>query len=289
MSWLSEYRQLDLPEGSIRYRELGAGPAILFVHGLLVNGNLWREVVPRLTDRFRCIVPDWPLGSHELPMKATADLTPPGIAETIVRFADALGLEDVTLVANDTGGAISQMAVARHPARFARLVLTNGDAFENFLPLRYRYLCWSAYVPGMLFLLAQTLRLGMVRQLPIAYGPLTTRPIPADIAQTYVKPAAESAAIRENLARTLRAISPKDTLAAAEGLRRFTGSALLVWSADDSIFPFDHAERLATLLPNARVERITGSRCFVPEDQPALLATKIRQFLDATGTKQASA
>jgi pimeloyl-ACP methyl ester carboxylesterase len=246
-----------------------------------VNGNLWRAVVPRLADRFRCIVPDWPLGSHEQPMRPTADLTPPGIAETIVRFADALSLEDVTLVANDTGGAISQMAVARHPGRFARLVLTNGDAFENFLPLRYRYLSWAAHVPGALALLAQSLRLSLVRRMPIAYGPLTTRPIPADIAVTYVRPAADSAAVRENLGKTLRAISTKDTMAAADGLRRFRGRLLLVWSDDDPIFPLDYARRLAALAPNSTLEVIHGSRCFVPEDQPDVLADKIRAFLDA--------
>jgi pimeloyl-ACP methyl ester carboxylesterase len=284
MSWLAESRQIDLDEGPIRYRDLGSGPPILFVHGLLVNGNLWRDVAPRLADRFRCIVPDWPLGSHELPMRATADLTPPGIAETVVRFADALGLGPFTVVGNDTGGAIAQMAVARHPDRFARLVLTDCDAFENFLPPRYRYLCWAAHVPGALAVLAQTLRLGFVRQLPIGYGPLTRNPIPAEIAASYVKPASTSAEIRENLSRTLRGVSSKDTLAAAERLREFRNPALLVWSMDDPIFPFEHARRLAALLPNARVEAIRNSRCFVPEDQPAVLAEHIRSFMEATGT-----
>lgn len=286
MPWLAESRTVQLPEGPIRYRDLGSGPSLVFVHGALVNGNLWRHVVPALTDRFRCLVPDWPLGSQELPLAATADLTPPGIAATIVRFCDALGLEAPALVANDTGAAISQIAVANHPERFGALVLTNGDAFENFLPPRYRYLTWAGHVPPVLWALVQSLRIPLVRALPIAYGPLTYRGVPADIARTYVTPAATNAAVRENLARALRGISSRYTLEAAEKLERFAGPSLLVWSDDDPIFPFSYATRLAAKLRNARVERITGSRCYVPEDQPELLVRHLRAFF-AEGAAQA--
>ena len=55
---------VKLPQGTIHYRESGEGPPVVFVHGLLVDGRLWRKVTPLLEDRFRCIVPDLPLGSH---------------------------------------------------------------------------------------------------------------------------------------------------------------------------------------------------------------------------------
>lgn len=289
MSWVSASRQVELEQGSIRYRDLGSGPPILFVHGLLVNGNLWRGVAPPLAGRFRCIVPDWPLGSHETPMRPTADLSPPGIADVVVRFADALGLDGVTLVGNDTGGAICQIAVARHPRRFARLVLTDCDAFDNFLPPRYRYLSWAARVPPILFLLSQSMRLSPVRRLPIAYGPLTRRPIPSDIALSYVRPFAESPAVRADVGKILRGISSRFTLEAAERLREFRSPALIVWSPDDPIFPLEHAERLASLLPDARLERIGGSRAFIPEDEPTALAERIGAFLRATGAAGAPA
>lgn len=280
-NWPSGYRTVDLPEGTIRYRELGRGAPLLFVHGLLVNGNLWRAVAPPLAGRFRCIVPDWPIGSHEIPMRPDADLSPVGLAETIVRFADALRLDGATLVANDTGGAISQLAIARHPRRFAGLVLTNCDAFENFVPPRYRYLCWAARVAPVFWLLAQSMRLTPVRRLPIAFGPLTSRPLPRAISDSYALPFARSAAVRRDLGKTLRGITPKLTLDAAEKLPRFAGRSLLVWSDDDPIFPFDYATRLAAKLPAARVERIHASRTFVPEDQPALLVERMAAFLDA--------
>jgi pimeloyl-ACP methyl ester carboxylesterase len=284
MSWQTAHHTVDLPEGRIRYRELGSGSPLLFVHGLLVNGNLWRAVAPALARQFRCIVPDWPIGSHEMPMHADADLGPAGLAELIVRFADALRLENVTLVGNDTGGALCQLAIASHPRRFAGLVLTNCDAFENFFPPRYRYLPWIAHLPPVFYLLAQSMRLSLVRRLPIAYGPLTRRPLPRDISDSYALPFARSAEIRRDLGKTLRGISPTLTLAAAEKLPQFTGRSLLVWSDDDPIFPFDYAMRLARKLPGAEVEKIHGSRTFVPEDQPAALAARMASFLRAGET-----
>ncbi|MGH7966762.1 MAG: alpha/beta fold hydrolase [Candidatus Binatia bacterium] len=281
MTWLADVRQVQLPEGTIRYRELGSGQPIVFVHGLLVNGNLWRGVAPPLAARFRCLVPDWPLGSHEMAMSATVDLTPRGIAETIIHFLDALKLDDVTLVGNDTGGAICQIAVAHHPKRFSRLVLTNCDAFDNFLPPRYRYLSWGARVPGFVATLAQTMRLRLTRRLPIAYGPLTERPLPADVSDSYVKALISNAAVRRDVGRILRAISPTYTLEAARRFHEFTNPVLLVWSPGDPIFPFAHAERLAALFPNARIEQIEDSGAFVPEDQPRLLAERIDAFLGA--------
>src|SRR5215207_3171218 len=96
--------RVDLPQGPVAYREVGEGAPLLFVHGLLVDGRLWSDVPDRLASEFRCIVPDWPMGSHRLAMNPHADLSPPGMAEIIVAFADALGLDRVTVVGNDTGG-----------------------------------------------------------------------------------------------------------------------------------------------------------------------------------------
>src|SRR5438445_13019107 len=97
---------IQLSAGPLRYVDRGSGPPVVFVHGLLVDGRLWRKVTPLLEGRVRCIVPDWPLGSHANPMNADADLTPRGVARLIDNFLEALELRDVTLVGNDTGGAI---------------------------------------------------------------------------------------------------------------------------------------------------------------------------------------
>src|SRR6185312_165850 len=111
----SQRRELDLPAGRIRYREAGAGKPIVFVHGYLVDGRLWDGVVDRLADRFHCFAPDWPIGAQQIAMKPDADLSPYGLASTIDAFLEANELEDVTIVGNDSGGAMSQVLVTRHP------------------------------------------------------------------------------------------------------------------------------------------------------------------------------
>src|SRR4051794_5789686 len=116
---------IKLPEGNVHYRESGEGPPIVFVHGLLVDGRLWRKVTPLLKDRFRCIVPEFPLGSHPEPLNPDADLSPPGLARIVAGFLEGLDLEDVTLVANDTGGGGSPITGAEHPPRGRRVGVTH--------------------------------------------------------------------------------------------------------------------------------------------------------------------
>src|SRR5258707_3059389 len=139
---------IALEQGTIRYREEGEGEPLVFVHGLLVDGRLWREVRPPLTNQYRCIVPDWPLGSHRTALNAGADRSPRGIAHLIADFLEALSLTDVTIVANDTGGAISQILASERSERLRGLVLTNCDCLENFLPPFLRPLQWLAPLPG---------------------------------------------------------------------------------------------------------------------------------------------
>src|SRR4029453_6472584 len=123
---LGPVRDVDLGANGavrIRYHETGNGPAVVFVHGLLVNADLWRTVVPGIAAAgYRCIAPDWPLGSHEIAVPG-ADLTPTGIAALIASFLEALDLRDVTLVANDTGGAMTQILMSRDHDRVGRVVL----------------------------------------------------------------------------------------------------------------------------------------------------------------------
>src|SRR5215831_18814531 len=112
--------EIALSKGTVRYRDVGRGPTILFVHGVFVDGTLWDETVARLSTSHRCVVPDWPAGSHRLAMKPGSDLSPAGLADLVIELMDALALEDVTLVGNDTGGAVCQLVAARSPARLGR-------------------------------------------------------------------------------------------------------------------------------------------------------------------------
>jgi pimeloyl-ACP methyl ester carboxylesterase len=269
--------EVRLPQGTIRYREIGSGEPIVLVHGLLTNGELWRDVAPRLAADFRVIVPDWPLGSQQLPLEPGADLSPPGLAKIVAGFLEALQLENVTLVGNDTGGAICQLVAVHHPERVGRLVLTPCDAYENFLPPAFRPLQALARIPGSVFALAQALRPRAARRLPLAYGWIMKRPDDA-LTDSWLQPARSSRAIRGEIASILKGISKRYTLEAAERFKDFKKPVLLAWAPEDRFFTLRYAERLARAFPDARLELIEDSYTFVALDQPERTAELIAAF-----------
>jgi pimeloyl-ACP methyl ester carboxylesterase len=272
-------KEIKLSQGTIRYREFGdaAGNPMVLVHGLLTNGELWRDVAPVLASDFHVIVPDWPLGSHPIALHADADLSPLGIAAIVAEFLAALQLENVTLVGNDTGGAICQLVAVHHPERIGRLVLTPCDAYENFLPPAFRPLQVLAHVPGAVFAIAQTMRPGFARRLPLAYGWVSKR---ADDALTasWIEPALTNRGVRHDLASFLTQISNTLTLSVAQHFGEFTKPVLIAWAPEDRFFGLRYGERLAKAFPNARLELIEDSYTFTPVDQPARTAQLIAQF-----------
>jgi pimeloyl-ACP methyl ester carboxylesterase len=268
--------------GTINYRDEGTGDPIVFVHGLLVNGRLWDGVVERLRKDFRCIVPDLPLGSHLIPMDPDADLSPPAVAGMIAEFLEQLDLDRVTVVGNDTGGALSQILVTTRPERVGRLVLTNCDAFDNFPPKLFAFLGLAARVPGGLAAIAQPLRFKPLRRTPLAYGVLTKSKIDHDLLEDWVRPGLSDSAIRRDTRKVIRGIDPQQTVEASRKLQDFSAPTLFAWAPEDRWFPVEHAERLAASMPDARIERIADSKTFVPVDQPERLAEAIAAFVRQT-------
>lgn len=288
-SWRSEAlgdaKQLESPRGRLSYHESGSGPPVVFVHGAMVNANLWRKVVPSLASEFRCLVLDLPFGGHLAPMRQDADLSPPGIADWIADSIEALGLEDVTLVGNDTGGALCQIIVARRPERIGRLVLTSCDAFENFPPKVMRPYLPVMLLPGAMPVLFSAFRLGAVRRRATAKMQLTKRPLCAEAADSYFLPL-HRRAIRRDTRKLLRGMDQRHTLEAAEAFPKFDGPALIAWSRKDRVFPDEYAERLAEALPNGRLEWIDDACTLSPEDQPDRLAEVIADFITEPAAAQ---
>lgn len=278
---MSDLREVRLSAGKVRYRDQGQGATVVFIHGLGVDGSLWRKVVADLEDSFRCVVPDWPIGAHTIAMNPGADLTPRGVARLVAEFLEALELRDVTLVANDTGGALAQLVVTQNPERIGRLVLTPCDSFENFLPKKFRFLQWIAHVPGGFFLLYQPLRIAALRRLPLAFGLLSKRPVPRPVTDAWVRPMITDRGVRRDTARFLKAVDHRDTVDAAAHLGSFDGPVLLAWATEDRVFPLTDARRLAAAASRASIVEIPDSYCFVPEDQPERLAAVIREFASA--------
>jgi len=269
-------REIELPAGTIRYREAGEGRPVVFVHGFLVDGRLWDGVVDALSDRCRCLAPDWPLAAQQIPMKPDADLTPYGIAAIIDSFLAALDLEDVTIVGNNSGGAMSQVLVTRHPERIGRLVLTNCDTHDNFPPGIFKALPGLAKMPGAMAAMLAPVRIGAVVR--AAYKPFARTPIPAELAASWAAPALHNPGVRHDAKKFTTGMNRRYTEEAAEKLRGSDLPLLLAWAPGDKFFPLKYAERLRDEVPNARLVEIENAKTFVPLDQPTQLADLISEF-----------
>lgn len=276
---LGTVHEVNLPQGAIRYRERGSGRPIVFVHGYMANGDLWRKVVPLLARNHRCIVPDWPMGAHELPMPVDADLTPPAMAELVADFIAQLDLSDVVLVANDSGGAISQLVVTTHPERIGALALTPCDAFEQFPPGIFKALVWIARTPLLRNIAIQPMRLQAARRLTLRA--LIKGPYDKQLAGSWFDPSLSDADVRRDGNKFAAGLDSRHTLAAAKRLSEFDKPTLLAWPPENTFFTYELAERLADTIPNARLEPVPGALTFLPEDQPERLAELVGELAAA--------
>jgi pimeloyl-ACP methyl ester carboxylesterase len=273
--------EIELSAGAIEYEDTGGpGPTVVLLHGLLMDPALWRDVVSGLAPEHRCIVPTLPLGAHRRAVRPDADLSLPGVAGLVSELIERLGLEDVTLVGNDTGGAVVQMVMRAGAPRVARVVLVSCEAFDNLPPgLTGRTLALTGKLPPRLFgLFMQQLRLRPVRRLPIAFGWLTRR---GDaVTRQWMRPIQHRPEIRRDAVRALRAVMADHNILneAAPDLARFDRPVLVVWAKGDRVMPPEHGRRLAELIPGARLVEVDDSYTLVPLDQPDRLATLIRSF-----------
>ncbi|MFC4950881.1 alpha/beta fold hydrolase [Pseudonocardia sp. GCM10023141] len=273
--------EIALSTGTIDYRDTGGpGPTVVLLHGLLMDGSLWDAPVADLAVDHRCVVPTLPLGAHRHPMHPDADLSLPAAARLVTELLDRLDLHDVTLVGNDTGGALVQLIMAAGCDRVGRIVLASCDAFDNFPPgLTGRTLLLTGKLSPRLFgMFLQQLRLRPFRRLPITFGWLTRRG-DATVAG-WLRPVLTRPEIRRDAVRMLRAAAadPGFLEVAAERLPDFDRPALVAWAVEDRVMPLEHGRRLAQLLPQGRLVEVADSYTLIPLDQPALLASLIREF-----------
>ena len=272
---------VELPQGPIEVQDTGgSGPTLLFIHGILVTGRLWEPTVRALPSHFRCVVPNLPLGAHARTMHPDADLSPAGVARLIADLIVAMDLQDITLVGNDTGGAICQLVITRHPDRITRLVLTNCDAYENFLPVVFRPLQWMGKVPGMDWVVAQGFRIPLAQSAFVKTVAHT--PLDPTLRRSYARAFVSDPDVRRDAKKVLGGIDKQQTIDAAKQFGGFRHPVLIAWGTDDRFFKPKYAERLAGDFPDARVEWIPGSRAFVHVDKPLELAEAISKFVRTT-------
>ncbi len=275
------HHSLDLPAGTIHYRESGPadGPPVVFVHGFLVDDTLWSDVPERLAEQgFHTFAPTWPLASHRTAMKPGTDLSPRGVARIVLSFLEAKGLTDVTLVGNDTGGAVSQFVLDEDDARIGRLILTNCDAFDTFPPFPFDLLFRLAKHPVASRAVLQSMRSTFLRNSRLGFGGLVKRKIGAEESRAWVAPYLTDAGVRRDVAAFARGWSPADLADVATRLPGFTKPVLLCWGPDDGFFKIALGRRLESTFPNATLVEIPDALTFVSLDQPDRLATEIAGF-----------
>jgi pimeloyl-ACP methyl ester carboxylesterase len=240
---------------------------------------IWNSVVDALATQYRCIVPELPLGGHPVALRADADVSPLGVAKLVGDFLESIDVDAVTLIGNDSGGAIAQLVAAHHPQRLGRLILTPCDCYENFLPPAFRYLQLAARVPLAPGLLIQSMRIPGMRRTPIAFGWLAKRRIDAKLLNAWLSPSMQNGDIRRDLTKLLRGISSKDTVAAVQLLKSTKLPVLIAWAPEDRFFTLKYGERLAADIPGAKFVTIEDSYALVPLDQPERTAQLIGEFV----------
>ena len=270
--------QVALKQATIDYRVLGPEdsphPPVLFVHGILVDHRLWLDVAERLARLgFRCYLPNWPLGSHTIPVNDGADLSPRGVAAMIHDLIGSLGLSDVTLVGNDTGGGLCQLLIDAYPDDVGRVVLTNCDAFEKFPPFPFTMVFALLRGPKSIKTLFETMRVRALRHSPLGFG-LLVKPDPA-LTASWLAPCRNDARISRDLAALLRHVARTDLTDVSTRLPRFTKPVAVVWGQRDRAFTPALGRRLAALFPNSTMVEVPGARTFVALDDPAAVVDAI--------------
>jgi pimeloyl-ACP methyl ester carboxylesterase len=277
-----ESERLETRLGPLAWRSSGRGPTLVFFAGALANGDLWREVVAALEDRYRCITIDLPLGAHPRPLSAGADRSATSLARLLLDCLELLDLEDATVVANDTAGGLLLLSLASgHPAlgRAGRIVLTNCDNYEKFPPAALRKLVAVCRrfprLAGALFRLQ--LRSSAGRRKVVST--VAASRLDHEREESFFGPARRDQRVADDLVAALAGFRPQLLIDAAEAIPRFERPVLLIWGDSCDFFPMEDAQRLASEAPRATLVPVPGAKTWVPIDNPAAMSDGIAKFV----------
>lgn len=262
-------RSIETPSGRIGYIESGSGPVALFVHGVLLNGHLWRHQLQHLGDLRRCIAPD--LMAHgRTEIAPQQDVSVTANAHMLAQFLDALGIDRVDLVGNDSGGGIAQIFAATYPERVRSLTLTDCDTHDNWPPEAFKPFLAMAAAGGLRGALEAMLADKNVYRAQQALGPAyeNAQAVGDETIETYLRPHVASAARTQDLQRFLAAFDAQHTVRIEAALRRLAAPTLIAWGTDDIYFDAKWARWLADAIPGTRRRvEFDGARIFFPEER----------------------
>jgi pimeloyl-ACP methyl ester carboxylesterase len=257
------------------------GPAALFVHGVGTASSLWRNVIEHLGDEHRCVAVDLPLHGRT---PAADDYALGTTAEFVANFCDALGLTDIDLVANDTGGAIAQIFAARHSDLLRSFTLTNCETHDNVPPKAFLatvLLARAGLFAGLLRRITRDTR--RARRLMFGAGYQDVEQLPEEVVRSWIEPLTGSPERAHEFQRWLAALRPRDLLAAEPQLAQLNVPTLIVWGTGDRFFNVKWAYWLRDLIPGAKtVVEVVDGRLFFPAERPVELATPLMEFWNST-------
>jgi pimeloyl-ACP methyl ester carboxylesterase len=282
-----ETRSLDTRLGPVAWRSSGEGPTLVFFAGALANGDLWRDVVLALEDRYRCITIDLPLGAHPWPLSAGADRSATSLARLLLDCLELLEVEDVTVIANDTAGGLLLLSLATdHPAlaRIERLVLTNCESYEKFPPKSLRLAsALSRTFPRLVrALLRLQLRSSIARRR--AVSTVVASGLDDDRERSFFGPVRRDRRVADDLVLAMAGFRPQLLIDAARAIPRFDRPVLLIWGERCRFFPIADAQRLASEFPSAALIAIPEAKTWVPIDNPTAVADAIVEYVPARAT-----
>src|SRR3979490_1088633 len=260
---------VETPSGRISYATAGAGPVALFVHGVVLNKHLWRHQLAGLSDIRRCIAVDL-LAHGDTEITPDQDVSVTANAKMLKEVLDALEIDRVDLVGNDSGGGIAQIFAALNPERMRTLTLTNCDVHDNWPPEAFTPFLAMAAAGGLRGTLEAMLSDKSVYRSPQALGPAYEHPerLSDDSIETYLRPMVRTEQRTRDLQRFLAAFDNKHTLAIEARLKTLKMPTLIVWGTDDVYFEVKWAPWLADNIPGTRrCVELPGARIFFPEER----------------------
>ena len=275
---------VETPSGRISYASAGSGPAALFVHGVVLNEHLWRHQLAGLSDVRRCIAVDL-LAHGDTEIAPDQDVSVTANAKMLKEVLDALKIDQVDLVGNDSGGGIAQIFAALNPERVRTLTLTNCDTHDNWPPEAFKPFVDMVKAGGLRDTLDAMLADKTIFRSPGALGPAYERPetVTDEDIETYLRPLVRSEQRTRDLQRFVVAFDNKHTRVIEPQLRELQSPTLIVWGTDDVYFPVKWAHWLAETIPGAKPPvELEGARIFFPEERAVEFNLLLRDHLLAT-------
>jgi pimeloyl-ACP methyl ester carboxylesterase len=279
-------RFVPTADGCVSLLDVGSGPATLFVHGIGTNALLWRHVIAAVSESRRCIAVDLPLHGQS-PLTEGQSLGLTAFADLLEAVCAELKLEDIDVVANDTGGAVAQIFAVRHSERVRSLALTNCETHDNVPPKAVKPSVMLARV-GVLAWTGPRLVRNPARARRVVFGTGYERldALPENVVTSFLDPLLGTRARARDFQRWLLSLRAAELLAIEPGLRRLDVPALIVWGTGDIFFDVRWAHWLAHTLPHVtELVELPAARLFFPDERAPELVTALRRHWSTMQTR----